>query len=94
LAKYSNREYTRLSEKRAQLEAAPAGQGRAKSARMGLNWRIAQNHLRKLDDNCFFKKDLNPCGKSDQLIVHLNMLKMAERSEAKNTKRSFASKSK
>ena len=37
---------------------------------------------------------LNPCGKSDQLIVHFNFAKMAERSEAKSAKRSFASKMK
>jgi len=35
---------------------------------------------------------LNPCGESDQLIVNLLLLKMAERSEAKSAKRSFASK--
>ena len=34
----------------------------------------------------------NPCGESDQLIVHLNVAKMVERSEAKSAKRSFASK--
>ena len=35
---------------------------------------------------------LNPCGESNKLIVELNPLKMAERSEAKSAKRSFASK--
>jgi len=36
---------------------------------------------------------VNPCGDNDQLIVHLNIdKKIAERSEAKSAKRSFASK--
>jgi len=34
---------------------------------------------------------MNPCRDSDQLIVNLNFAKMAERSEAKSAKRSFAS---
>ena len=40
----------------------------------------------------YFEIIFNPCGESDQLVVHLFSLKMAERSEAKSAKRSFASK--
>ena len=35
---------------------------------------------------------VNPCGQFDQFVVTLVSLKMAERSEAKSEKRSFASK--
>ena len=34
---------------------------------------------------------INPCGENDQLIVHFSFQKMAERSEDKSSKRSFAS---
>ena len=33
----------------------------------------------------------NICGENDQLVVHLNLAKMAEWSEAKNAKRRFVS---
>ncbi len=38
------------------------------------------------------RKFFNPCGESDQLVVHLYSLKMAVRIDAKNAKRSFATK--
>jgi len=46
----------------------------------------------RLSIKLFCMEDFNPRGESDQLTVNFNFLKIAERSEAKSAKRSFASK--
>jgi len=37
--------------------------------------RRARGKLQKMENALFIKKILNPCGESDQLIVHLNFAK-------------------